>query len=415
MSKQRQEKNVPQLRFPEFEGEWENYKLSDLLEFKNGINAKKEDYGSGYKFINVLDIIENDFITHDVIRGQVNITQKQFQESIVEYGDILFQRSSETREEVGQSNVYLDKERAATFGGFVIRGKKIKEYNPQLLNFLLKTSNARKEITSKSGGSTRYNLSQSTLSEVSIQIPKLQEQQKIATFLSAIDRRIELLQRKKEQLELYKKGVMQQLFNQEIRFKDEEGKDFPEWEEKRLGDVFTFQKGKGVSKSDIKESGKIKCIRYGELYTTYNEVIDKVESKTDLNPKALVLSKGNEILIPASGESAIDIATASCVTVPEVALGGDLNILSGEENGVFMAYYMSNKLKNRIARISQGISVIHLYASQLKQLKIQIACKKEQKAIADFLISIDNKINDLADVSDSVKDYKKSLLQKMFI
>ena len=415
MSKQRQEKNVPQLRFPEFEGEWENYKLSDLLEFKNGINAKKEDYGSGYKFINVLDIIENDFITHDVIRGQVNITQKQFQESIVEYGDILFQRSSETREEVGQSNVYLDKERAATFGGFVIRGKKIKEYNPQLLNFLLKTSNARKEITSKSGGSTRYNLSQSTLSEVSIQIPKLQEQQKIATFLSAIDRRIELLQRKKEQLELYKKGVMQQLFNQEIRFKDEDGKDFPEWEEKRLGDVFTFQKGKGVSKSDIKESGKIKCIRYGELYTTYNEVIDKVESKTDLNPKALVLSKGNEILIPASGESAIDIATASCVTVPEVALGGDLNILSGEENGVFMAYYMSNKLKNRIARISQGISVIHLYASQLKQLKIQIACKKEQKAIADFLISIDNKINDLADVSDSVKDYKKSLLQKMFI
>jgi len=115
---------VPQLRFPEFEGEWVEYKLDSLLKFKNGINASKEDYGYGYKFINVLDIIQNDFITYDKIRGEVNVSKEIFEKNLVQYGDILFQRSSETRDEVGQSNVYLDKDNNATFGGFVIRGKK---------------------------------------------------------------------------------------------------------------------------------------------------------------------------------------------------------------------------------------------------------------------------------------------------
>src|SRR5690554_3361773 len=145
---------TPQLRFPEFEGEWEEKKLDSLLEFKNGINASKEDYGFGYKFINVLDIIENDFITYDKIRGEVNVSQEVFEKNLVQYGDILFQRSSETREEVGQSNVYLDKEHSATFGGFVIRGKKIAEYEPFFFHMLLKSSIARKEITTRSGGST---------------------------------------------------------------------------------------------------------------------------------------------------------------------------------------------------------------------------------------------------------------------
>src|SRR5690606_31586394 len=159
-------KNVPILRFPGVEGEWFELRLSELMSFKNGVNAAKEHYGSGHKFINVLDIIENEFITNDNIIGEVNISKSMFINNIVDYGDILFQRSSETREEVGQSNVYLDKNMPATFGGFVIRGKKIKDYNPLFLNFLLKTSVARKEITSKSGGSTRYNIGQETLSNI---------------------------------------------------------------------------------------------------------------------------------------------------------------------------------------------------------------------------------------------------------
>jgi len=232
------DKLIPQLRFPGFEGEWEKKTLSDFLTFKNGLNASKEAYGTGYKFINVLDIINNDFITHDSIIGSINVSEQDFKKNIVEYGDVLFQRSSETREEVGQANVYLDRDKPATFGGFVIRGKKKEEYDPSYMNYLLKTTSARNEITSKSGGSTRYNVGQDTLSKVNICVAKVYEQQKIANFLTAVDKRISLLSAKKQKLELYKKGIMQKLFSQEIRFKKDDGCEFAAWEEKRLGGAY---------------------------------------------------------------------------------------------------------------------------------------------------------------------------------
>jgi type I restriction enzyme S subunit len=138
--------NIPQLRFPEFRGEWGKKKLGDLLEFKNGINASKEQYGSGYKFINVLDILNNDFITHDKIIGSVNVDEETVNKYPVNFGDILFQRSSETQEEVGTANVYIDKDNTATFGGFVIRGKKIGNYEPLFLNSLLKVREIRVDL-----------------------------------------------------------------------------------------------------------------------------------------------------------------------------------------------------------------------------------------------------------------------------
>lgn len=204
---------LPKLRFPEFEGDWELIQLNKLLEFKNGINASKEQYGRGYKFINVLDILSNDFITHNKIKGSVDVDEKTASKYLVNYGDILFQRSSETREEVGTANVYLDKEQPATFGGFVIRGRKIGEYDPMFFNKLLKTNLSREEITSKSGGSTRYNVGQEILSSVILPFPSLQEQTKIANFLSSIDEKINLLKEKKALLEEYKKGMMQKIFN----------------------------------------------------------------------------------------------------------------------------------------------------------------------------------------------------------
>jgi type I restriction enzyme S subunit len=155
---------MPQLRFSGFEGEWKTVILGDLLTFKNGLNSDKEKYGKGVKFINVLDILNNDFITYDKIIGSVEITEKEFEKNEVSYGDILFQRSSETRTEVGQANVYLDRDKSSVFGGFVIRGKAKYEYDPLFMNYLLSTPIARKEITDKSGGSTRYNVGQDTLS-----------------------------------------------------------------------------------------------------------------------------------------------------------------------------------------------------------------------------------------------------------
>lgn len=189
----------------------------------------------------------------------------------------------------------------------------------------------------------------------------------------------------------------------------------PPWQEKRLGEVASFSKGKDISKADISEDGTLECIRYGELYTNYNELIDVVYSHTNLNKANLVLSKANDVIIPASGETAIDISTASCVLREGIALGGDINIIRSTLNGVFLAYYLNNKKRNNLARLSQGISVIHLYSSQLASLDLYIPSQKEQTKIANFLTKLDKKIEMIEKELCAVKEFKKGLLQKMFI
>ena len=192
---------VPELRFAEFEKPLCLKYLGEILDFKNGINADKSRYGSGRKFINVLDIINDAPIYHNSIIGSVEITAKEFENSNVKYGDILFQRSSEIREEAGQSNIYLDNNHEVTFGGFVIRGRPKVSFNPIYFNYLLKTSAIRKEITSRSGGSTRFNVGQNSLSQVPILIcESAEEQEKIASFLDSIAQRITQLRRKHELL-----------------------------------------------------------------------------------------------------------------------------------------------------------------------------------------------------------------------
>ncbi len=186
------------------------------------------------------------------------------------------------------------------------------------------------------------------------------------------------------------------------------------WTPSTLGSIAQFSKGKGVSKSDIDENGSLECIRYGELYTEYGEVIDSIKSRTNLDPNDLVLSEENDVIIPASGETQIDIATASCVLKNGVALGGDLNIIKSPINGVFLSYYLNNKKKLDIASIAQGISVVHLYASQLKTIYINVPNKDEQDRIASLFRTIDNHISILKRKKVALERYKTSVLQQIF-
>lgn len=186
-----------------------------------------------------------------------------------------------------------------------------------------------------------------------------------------------------------------------------------EWIQNSLGDICSFSKGKGISKSDIIDDGVYECIRYGELYTHYNEVIDKVISKTNFSDNP-VFSKINDVIIPASGETALDIATASCVLKKDVLLGGDLNIIRTKVNGVFLSYYLNNKRKKEIARLSQGNSVVHVYPSQLKTLKILIPHTNEFDKIADFLTSVDKRIELLEKKKTLLETYKKGVMKKIF-
>ena len=203
--------NVPALRFPEFTREWKEHYLAEYLDFKNGLNPSANKFGSGIKFISVMDILNNDFITYDCIRTSVEITPEEQVAFAVEKGDMLFQRSSETLEDVGRANVYMD-DRSAVFGGFVIRGKKKAEYNPMFFRYLLASPYARKKVIPMGAGAQHFNIGQDGLSKVRLHFPVLQEQHKIATLLRLIDDRISTQNKIIEDLKKLKSAISKHLF-----------------------------------------------------------------------------------------------------------------------------------------------------------------------------------------------------------
>lgn len=182
----------------------------------------------------------------------------------------------------------------------------------------------------------------------------------------------------------------------------------------KLGEVASFSKGKGISKNDITPDGALPCIRYGELYTVYDTIIEEPISRTDVPTSALTLSKGDEVLVPASGEDAKDIATAVVVKRSGVALGGDLNIIRSKNDGAFLASYLSGRKRMTLAAMAQGNSVVHLYPAQLKALDIHLPTLPEQRKIASFLGAVDTKIVQLSRKNSLLEDYKKGCMQQLF-
>ena len=201
----------------------------------------------------------------------------------------------------------------------------------------------------------------------------------------------------------------------EIRFKNDDGNNYPNWEDKKLDNVFKFYKGKGISKIELSEEG-IPCIIYGELYTKYREVIGVVKSKTNIKKELLFMSEIGDILIPSSGETQKDIATASTVMEKNVALGGDINILRSKEtiNSPYVSYYLKHIKNIEISKLSQGNSVVHLYSKQLSNLKIEIPSLEEQQKIGDFFMLLDKRIEQQEEKIALLKDYKKTMMQKIF-
>ena len=195
-----------------------------------------------------------------------------------------------------------------------------------------------------------------------------------------------------------------------LRFKEFD----KDWCTETLGNIAKFSKGKGISKADISVDGASLCIRYGELYTTYGQLIDNVQSKTDVVKTNCTLSKAGDVIIPASGETQIAIATAACVLHEDIILGGDLNVLNHEENGVWLAYYLSSAKKLEMARLAQGNSVVHLYSKQLKDLIINKPCLEEQAKIASFLSTFDTKVGQLTQEYKLLNEYKKGMVQQFF-
>jgi type I restriction enzyme S subunit len=395
MSKNNKHKLIPKLRFPEFqnEGEWEVKKLGEICEINNGkANAQDHIENGRYPLFDRSEVIKasNEFIFDTeavIIPGEgMRFIPKYYK---------------------GKFNLH---QRAYALNNFKCFGKFI------YYSILNKST----ILSHKAVQSTVLSLRLPILQNLNIELPKsLIEQEKIASCLSSLDEVITGEQQKLELLKQHKKGLLQNLFPQEgetvpkLRFKEFENSG--EWVVKKLGEIAHFLKGKGISKADVDSKGKLPCIRYGELYTHYGEIIKEIKSFTNLREDDLMLSEPNDVIIPSSGETKEDIATASCVKLGGVALGGDLNILRTSLNGDFLAYYLSNGLKKVISKIAQGDAVVHLYATQLKKLTIGVpSMKEEQEKIASCLSSLDEVITAQTQKIEQLQRHKKGLLQGLF-
>ena len=202
----------PEIRFEGFTDPWEQRKLGELLLFQNGFNGSSESFGSGIPLISVMDVLDDKFITHETVRGKARLNCEEASRYCVEYGDVLFQRSSENQEDAGTSNVYLDQHVSSAFGGFVIRGKKVGEYNPIFIKYLLGSPFIREQITHRAQGAQHINVSQDTLADVVLLMPSMREQEAVGLVFLHLDNLITLHQRKLELLRNIKKSLLDRMF-----------------------------------------------------------------------------------------------------------------------------------------------------------------------------------------------------------
>ena len=236
------------------------------------------------------------------------------------------------------------------------------------------------------------------------------EQRKIADFMIALEHRIEAQQSLVDNLKKYKRGVVRTLLSpKRCSIKN------VKWTTSRIGDIGTFIKGAPLSKADISLDGT-PFILYGELYTTYSEVISNVVRKTQASADKQYYSQIGDVIIPTSGETPEEISTASCVMLPDIILAGDLNIYRCTQvDGRIMSYILNHVINDRIARIAQGKSVVHVQAAEISKIEITYPDPFSQKTIIAILAAISDRIDQSNAELRLLHELRKALLQKLFI
>lgn len=407
---------VPKLRFKADDGSdysnLEETKLDTLMAFKNGINASGDKFGRGTKCISVMDILNNSCITYDVIKGEVDVDEKTLQNFSVEYGDAVFQRSSENVQDAGRANVYMDKDRPATFSGFVIRGKRIANYEPMFMNGLLNTFSVRKQIMSKAQGAQHINIGQEILSSVRVNMPSLPEQQKIAEFLSTVDTVIEKQKETVSAWEERKKGVMQKLFSQEVRFKADDGSDFPEWEEKKLGDITSQYKVRNKKRLPL------------EIYSV-NNIVGFIPQSEQFDDAGYLKDTDTSIyMIVPPKHFAYNPARLDIGSIGYQYLDHDVQVSSLYEvfetsdlvNDNFLwSWFHTHYFNNVVKRLQEGGVRLYFYYDKMQEVKIELPSLPEQQKIADCLSSLDEVIEKQKAILAAWEEMKKGLLQQMFV
>ena len=367
---------VPKLRFKEFTDKWEEKKLGEVFKIGNGKDYKNLNigdipvYGTGGLITNVDDFLYDGESVGIGRKGTIN--KPLFLTGKFWTVDTLFY-------------TYDFKNLLPKFLYYIFNNIDWLTYN---------------EATGVPS------LSKSTILKISNFFPCLEEQKKIADFLSSIDKKISITEEKLNLFEEYKKGIMQKIFNQKLRFKDENGNDYPEWEEKILGDISSFTNGKGHEQF-IKENGKY--IVVNSKFISSNGAVKKYTSNL------LVPLYINDILMVMS-DVPNGKAIGKCFLVNEndkYSLNQRICALRTNENSKYLYYFLNRN--SYFLKFDDGISQTNLKKDEVLNCPVFLPCLEEQKKIAYFLSAIDTKIEKLSDELENLKEFKKGLLQQMFI
>ena len=286
------------------------------------------------------------------------------------------------------------------------------EINNGYFAALFKSANLINEFRKNSQGMTSdtWNLKYPQIETIKVQIPSVSEQDKVSEMFSVLDERIAAQAQLVESLKKYKRGVVRTLLSpKHCKLKN------VEWTTAKIGDIGTFIKGAPLSKADISSDGT-PFILYGELYTTYNEVISKVVRKTQASVDKQYYSQIGDVIIPTSGETPEEISTASCVMLPDIILAGDLNIYRCTQvDGRIMSYILNHVVNDRIARVAQGKSIVHVQATEISKIEITYPDLISQKKLIETFDAITARIDQSMRELELLQVHRKALLQQLFI
>ena len=405
---------TPKLRFKEFSGDWEEKKLGKLGEFKKTYSFSRNVEGEGnYKHIHYGDIHMNynGIISKDKYIPSIDIPSDDSYEFIKER-DIIFADASEDRKDLGKVAVVRDIEGNVLSGLHTICFRPNESLNSEF--FLNHSLNKEylKFMYTRGNGAKVLGISKSNLSEYKFLAPSKEEQEKIASFFSLIDDKISLQGEKVEALKDYKRGMMQKIFSRELRFKDDEGRDYPEWEEKSFSEFLTTRIEKQVPTEEaplmaFTSTGGIehKGEKYDRSFLVKSD--NKLYKRTELND---FIYSSNNLDVGSIGLNKYGTAVISDVYEIFIISKGNLPNFISE-------LIQMPKVMNKILRYRQGVMYgqYRIHADEFLKIREFIPCLEEQKKIDEFLKVIDNKIKKEQEKLDYLNEYKKGLLQQMFV
>jgi type I restriction enzyme S subunit len=366
------------------------------MSFKNGMNPDAKRFGRGTKFISVMDILNNQFICYDNIRASVEVMDGDIDTYGVNYGDILFQRSSETLEDVGQANVYLDS-KPAIFGGFVIRGKSKGNYNPLFFRYLLASPTARKRIIVKGAGAQHFNIGQDGLSKVSLDIPCMQEQKKIGELLQCIDARIATQNKIIEDLKKLKCAIIEKLYSKI------QGK---EYSYGQLFDVVN-ERNKQMEYSNILSASQEKgMVNRDDLN------LDIQFERSNINTYKIV-RKGDYVIHLRSFQGGFAFSDKLGVCSPAYTILRPNSLL---EYSYLSYYFTSRRFIKSLIIVTYGIrDGRSINVEEWLNMKVVIPSKEHQLHTLNVLKRIDDKVENEEKYATCLSNQKQYLLRQMFI